>query len=62
VIQERILIEAKRLLSYTRKSVKQISFDLGFEDVAYFSNFFKKHTSQSPLDFRNSEPVSKQGK
>jgi AraC family transcriptional activator of pobA len=62
VIQERILIEAKRLLSCTRKPVKQISFYLGFEDVAYFSNFFKKHTSHSPLDFRNSGSVLKQGK
>lgn len=58
VIQDRILIEARRLLVYTRKSVKEISFDLGFEDVAYFSNFFKKHTSLSPLEFRNSAPVS----
>jgi len=52
VIQERILIEAKRLLSYTDRPVKQITFELGFEDVSYFSNFFKKHTRSSPLDFR----------
>jgi AraC-like DNA-binding protein len=53
VIQERILIEAKRLLYYTDRSVKQITFDLGFEDAAYFSNFFKRHTSLSPIEFRN---------
>jgi AraC-like DNA-binding protein len=62
VIQERILIEAKRLLTYTQKTVKQITFELGFEDVSYFSNFFKKHTSLSPVDFRNAAPVSKEGK
>ena len=62
VIQERILIEAKRLLTYTSKTVKQITFELGFEDVSYFSNFFKKHTSQSPGEFRNGGPVSKEGK
>jgi AraC family transcriptional activator of pobA len=62
VIQERILIEAKRLLSYTSKTVKQITFELGFEDVSYFSNFFKKHTSLSPVEFRNAGPVSKEGK
>ena len=62
VIQERILIEAKRLLCYTEKTVTQITFDLGFEDVAYFSNFFKKHTSLSPVEFRNTAPVSKEGK
>jgi AraC family transcriptional regulator, transcriptional activator of pobA len=57
VIQERILIEAKRLLSYTEKSVKQITYELGFEDPAYFSNFFKKTTSLSPLEFRNSKSL-----
>jgi AraC family transcriptional regulator, transcriptional activator of pobA len=55
VIQERILIEAKRLLSYTDRSVKQITFELGFEDVSYFSNFFKRHTRSSPVDFRNNK-------
>lgn len=53
LIQERIILEAKRLLAYTDKSVKQITYELGFEDPAYFSNFFKKHMSQSPVDFRN---------
>jgi AraC family transcriptional regulator, transcriptional activator of pobA len=62
VIQERILIEAKRLLSYTDRPVKQITFELGFEDVSYFSNFFKKHTQSSPLDFRKNIANSKEGK
>ncbi len=52
VIQERITVEARRLLSYTDKSVKHITFELGFEDVAYFSNFFKKNTGMAPSDFR----------
>jgi AraC family transcriptional activator of pobA len=59
VIQERILIEAKRLLSYTEKSIKQISAELGFEDVSHFSNFFKKLVLSSPLDFRNAAVISK---
>lgn len=59
VIQGRIIIEAKRLLYYTKKSVKQITYELGFEDPAYFSNFFKKHTSLSPLEFRNKDAVGK---
>lgn len=53
IIQERIIIEAKRLLYYTSKSAKEITYELGFEDPAYFCNFFKKHTSYSPLSFRN---------
>ncbi|MBB6272123.1 AraC-like DNA-binding protein [Pedobacter cryoconitis] len=55
VIQERIVLEAKRLLIYTDKSAKEIAYDLGFDDAAYFSNFFKKHTSFSPSDFRSAK-------
>jgi AraC family transcriptional regulator, transcriptional activator of pobA len=62
VIQERILIEAKRLLSYTGKSAKEIAYDLGFEDAAYFSAYFKKHTNLAPLEFRNNTPKSVKGK
>ncbi|MGC4037960.1 MAG: helix-turn-helix domain-containing protein [Chitinophagaceae bacterium] len=62
VIQERIIIEAKRLLHYTDHSIKQITFDLGFEDAAYFSNFFKRHTSLSPLDFRSNKAIAGEGK
>ena len=62
VIQERIIIEAKRLLYYTDKSVKQITYELGFEDPAYFSNFFKRHTSLSPGEFRNDKQITSQGK
>ncbi len=53
VIQDRIILEAKRLLMYTDKSAKEIAYDLGFDDAAYFSNFFKKQTTYSPSDFRN---------
>ncbi|MBN9382171.1 MAG: helix-turn-helix domain-containing protein [Chitinophagaceae bacterium] len=54
IIQERIILEAKRLLLYTDRTVKHITFELGFEDVPYFSNFFKKNAGVSPSDFRNS--------
>jgi AraC-like DNA-binding protein len=54
IIQERITVEAKRLLRYTDKSIKHITFELGFEDVSYFSSFFKKNTGLPPSDFRNS--------
>lgn len=53
VIQERVVLEARRLLMYTDKSAKEIAYDLSFEDAAYFSNFFKKQTSFSPSDYRN---------
>lgn len=62
IIQERITVEAKRLLCYTDKSVKHITFELGFEDVSHFSNFFKKNTGLSPSDFRISPGRGKEGK
>lgn len=52
VIQQRVVLEAKRLLIYTDKSSKEIAYELGFEDAAYFSSFFKKNTAVNPSDFR----------
>jgi AraC-like DNA-binding protein len=52
--QERLLIEAKRLLTHTTESVKEIAFLLGFSDPSYFVRFFKKHTAQTPAEFRQS--------
>lgn len=53
VIQQRTVLEAKRLLKTTAISVKEIAFELGFVDHAYFSNFFKTHTGTTPTDFRD---------
>lgn len=51
-IRRRVLLEAKRLLAMTQRDVKEISYDLGFQDAAYFSRFFKKHTGYTPRTFR----------
>lgn len=51
-IKNRIILEAKRQLLYTEQSVKEIAFELGFNDPAYFSRFFTKATQQSPLTFK----------
>lgn len=53
IIHERIAIEARRNFIYTDKSVKEIAYDLGFEDIQTFSRFFKKMEGLSPLDFKN---------
>lgn len=52
LIQQRVLLEAKRLLQSTDLSIKEIAFELGFVDHAYFSNFFKNQTSVTPSEFR----------
>lgn len=51
-IKQRIVLEAKRKLIYTNISVKEIAFDLGFNDPAYFTRFFTKATEKSPLQFK----------
>lgn len=52
VIQDRLMIEARRDLVYTAMSIAQISFRLGFTDPAYFSRFFAKRAGVSPSDYR----------
>jgi AraC-like DNA-binding protein len=52
VIQERCLLESKRLLAYSNLSISQIAFELGFEDPNYFSRFFREKSKQSPGAFR----------
>lgn len=52
IIASRIVQEAKILLKETTWNVSEIAYCLGFEEVAHFSNFFKKHTKLSPLLFR----------
>jgi AraC family transcriptional activator of pobA len=53
LIAERIIIEAKRELYMTSKAVKEIAYELGYEDEFYFSRFFKANTDISPQMFRN---------
>ncbi len=52
LIRDRILLEAKRLLSLTQLDIKEIAYTLGFNDSSYFSRFFKKYTDLSPQEFR----------
>lgn len=53
IVNGRIAEEAKILLKQTQRNVSEIAFALGFDEVAHFSNFFKKHTTFSPLKYRN---------
>lgn len=59
LISERIILEAKRDLYTTAKSVKEIAYDLGFKDEYHFSRYFRNNTSVSPLAYRNSLRPSK---
>lgn len=54
LVKERLLLESMRKLYNAAASIKEISFELGFEDPAYFSRFFKKSSGLSPQQFRES--------
>ncbi|KQT31514.1 transcriptional regulator [Chryseobacterium sp. Leaf405] len=51
-IADRLVQEAKILLKQTKWNVSEISYALGFEEIAHFSNFFKRKTNFTPLEFR----------
>lgn len=53
IINERRLLEAKRLLKYSDKTVQEIAYDINFTDVQTFSRFFKSMAGESPTLFRS---------
>jgi AraC family transcriptional activator of pobA len=55
-LQHRIVLEAKRLLYHSDKSVKEIAATLGYDDYPYFSRLFIKNTGMTALAFRNKNP------
>jgi AraC family transcriptional activator of pobA len=58
LIQDRLILEAKKKLHLTTLSIKEIAYELQFSDEYYFSRFFKKHTQISPQVFRNKGGIS----
>jgi AraC family transcriptional activator of pobA len=56
LIAERVVQESQVLLRHSTWNVSEIAYALGFTEVAHFNHFFKKHTGQRPLQFRNPAP------
>jgi AraC-like DNA-binding protein len=52
IVQERMLLAARRHLIYTDASVEAIAYGLGYQDPAYFSRFFKRMAGMAPGQFR----------
>jgi len=52
LLQDRLLLEARRLLGYTDATVADVARELGFDDPAYFSRFFARRAGMSPLAYR----------
>jgi len=57
IIKDRIMLEAKRLLAHSSLTIKEIGYNLGYEDDAYFIRLFIKQTGISPQQFRKQYPV-----
>jgi AraC family transcriptional activator of pobA len=58
LIQERVILEAKKLLHLSHKSSKEIASVMNFDDQHYFSRYFKKYTGVSPTEFRKQVGIS----
>ena len=58
IIHERLALEAKRLLIYTDKPVKEIAIELGFQELSHFSRFFKGELGTSPTTYRKQDVTS----
>lgn len=52
MIDERVLLEAKRLLAHTSESIKEIGFSLGFDEPTNFIKYFRKHQKMTTVEFR----------
>ncbi len=52
VIRARSILEAKRLLTFTDKTVSEIAFELNYTDSSYFAKTFKSETNMSPMEFK----------
>ncbi|MCC6726443.1 MAG: AraC family transcriptional regulator [Saprospiraceae bacterium] len=51
-INERLVLEAKRLLLHSQSNTKEIAFDLGFDEPTNFIKYFRKYTGKTPIEFR----------
>ena len=58
LIQERVALEARRLLLHTDETAARVGYALGFDDPSYFARFFKRRTGKSPTTFRGSSAPS----
>lgn len=53
------LVESQKEIAFTDKSIKEIAYDFGYKDPAYFNRVFKLNTGQSPVEFKDSVAFEK---
>jgi AraC-like DNA-binding protein len=52
MIDERVLLEARRLLVHSNTSIREVAFELGFDEPTNFIKYFRKHIQSTPSEFR----------
>lgn len=52
IIHDRIMLDARKRILYTDRSIKEIAYELGYEDIQTFSRFFKNKEGISPVEYR----------
>ena len=57
-LNKRILLAAKKLLAYSTNNSTEVSYEIGFNEPAYFARFFKKNTGITPKQFRKSQTLT----
>lgn len=58
IIDDRVLLEAKRILAHTNESIKEIAYTLGFEEPTNFIKYFKKNSTITPTEFREQNTLA----
>ncbi|MGZ3932109.1 MAG: helix-turn-helix domain-containing protein [Bacteroidia bacterium] len=58
LIDDRVMLEARRLLAHTAESIKEIGFRLGFEEATNFIKYFRKHSRSTPVEFRENNAAA----
>ncbi len=58
VLHARLLLQAQRELAYTELPIKQVAFELGFSDAAYFTRFFRRHAGLAPAAWRSAQRLA----
>ncbi|HRP32083.1 MAG TPA: helix-turn-helix transcriptional regulator [Agriterribacter sp.] len=58
IISDRIMLEAWRILAHTTETVKEIGYDLGFDEPTNFIKYFRKHSKLTPTEFREKNSLA----
>jgi len=58
LIIQHLIVEAKKHLIHSKKSVKEISYSLGYQDSSYFGRIFKEQTNMRPLEYRKKKSIN----